>query len=156
MTRICWVPWGTGTLKDRDEVNRREFWVCDGWMCDLESTGVPSIFSKIRIFRDTLRTSGRTSSGEGREGKKTDREHRPPLPSFPFNLSWHPSFLSSYLSETTPLSFLLPICQVGTVELQESSVFLYCEVSVSVRLLLSLVNFWIQFQEHHRVSSICL
>ena len=23
-TRIRWVPWGTGTLKDRDEVNRRE------------------------------------------------------------------------------------------------------------------------------------
>ena len=22
--------------KDRDEVNRREFWVCDGWVCDLE------------------------------------------------------------------------------------------------------------------------
>ena len=24
-SRIHWVPWGTGTPKDNDEVNRREF-----------------------------------------------------------------------------------------------------------------------------------
>ena len=29
MFHIHWVPWGTGTPKDRDEVNRREFSVCD-------------------------------------------------------------------------------------------------------------------------------
>ena len=26
---LHWVPRGTGTHKDRDEVNRREFWVGD-------------------------------------------------------------------------------------------------------------------------------
>ena len=38
--------------KDKDEVNRREFQVsvslCDGWVCDLEAIGVPSIFQLIR------------------------------------------------------------------------------------------------------------
>ena len=29
-SRIHWVPRGTGTPTDRDEVNKREFWVCDG------------------------------------------------------------------------------------------------------------------------------
>ena len=43
-----WVPRGTGTPKDRDEVNRREFWVCDGWVCDLADIVVPSIFKLIR------------------------------------------------------------------------------------------------------------
>ena len=33
MSRIHWVPSRTGTPKDRDEVNRRELWVCDGWLC---------------------------------------------------------------------------------------------------------------------------
>ena len=32
----------------RDEVNRREFWVCDRWVCDLEGIGTPSIFSITR------------------------------------------------------------------------------------------------------------
>lgn len=41
------LGWG-GTPKDRDEVNRREFWVCDGWVCDLEAIGAPSMFSLIR------------------------------------------------------------------------------------------------------------
>jgi hypothetical protein len=30
MTRIHWVARGTGTLKDRDEVIKREFYECDG------------------------------------------------------------------------------------------------------------------------------
>ena len=29
-SRMDWVVWGTGTPQDRDEVKRREFWVCDG------------------------------------------------------------------------------------------------------------------------------
>ena len=29
-SHIHWVVWGTGTPKDRDEVNRREVWECDG------------------------------------------------------------------------------------------------------------------------------
>ena len=32
MTRIHWVTRGTGTPKDRDEVNRRDGWECDGWL----------------------------------------------------------------------------------------------------------------------------
>jgi hypothetical protein len=27
-----WVVWGTGTPKDRDEVNKREVYECDGWV----------------------------------------------------------------------------------------------------------------------------
>ena len=29
-SHIHWVVWGTGTPKDRDEVDRREFCDCDG------------------------------------------------------------------------------------------------------------------------------
>ncbi len=38
--------WGTGTPKDRDEVNRREVCECEG-VCDLESIGSPSILRVI-------------------------------------------------------------------------------------------------------------
>jgi len=38
---------GTGTPKDRDEVNRREVWECDGWVCYLEVTGTSSVFKVI-------------------------------------------------------------------------------------------------------------
>ena len=40
--------WGTGTPKDRDEVNKREVCECDGWVCDLDDTGTSSIFKIIR------------------------------------------------------------------------------------------------------------
>jgi hypothetical protein len=35
------------TPKDRDEVKRREVWECEGWVCDVEGIGVPSIFKTI-------------------------------------------------------------------------------------------------------------
>ncbi len=41
---------GTGTPKDRDEVNRREVCECDGWVCDFEVIGVPS---RLRVTRKT-------------------------------------------------------------------------------------------------------
>jgi hypothetical protein len=34
--------------KDRDEVNRREVSECDGWVCDRDAQGAPSIFKVIR------------------------------------------------------------------------------------------------------------
>ena len=34
---------GTGTPKDRDEINKREVCECDGFVCDLDATGAPSI-----------------------------------------------------------------------------------------------------------------
>ena len=37
-------------------------------------SGEEALLFKIRIFRTTLRTSGRAASGEGREKKKTDKE----------------------------------------------------------------------------------
>ncbi len=46
--RIHWVDRGTGTPKDRDEVNRREVCECDGWVCDLDVIVVPS---KLRVIR---------------------------------------------------------------------------------------------------------
>ena len=39
---------GTGTPKDRDEVNKRGVSECHGWVCDLDATGAPSIFKIIR------------------------------------------------------------------------------------------------------------
>ncbi len=47
-SHIHWSPCGTGTPKDRDEVNRREVWECEGWVCDEEAIGVSSIFKAIR------------------------------------------------------------------------------------------------------------
>jgi hypothetical protein len=47
MSQIHWVGRGTGTPKDKDEVNKREVSECDGCVCDLESIGVPSIFNVI-------------------------------------------------------------------------------------------------------------
>ncbi len=34
--------------QDRDEVNRRDFFECDGWVCDLDVTGVSLISNIIR------------------------------------------------------------------------------------------------------------
>ncbi len=47
MTHIHWVVRGTGTPKDKDEVNKREVSECDECVCDLETIGVPSIFNVI-------------------------------------------------------------------------------------------------------------
>ncbi len=46
--RIHWVTRGTGAPKDRDEFNKREVCKCDGWGCDLDARGAPSIFRIIR------------------------------------------------------------------------------------------------------------
>jgi hypothetical protein len=48
MPRIHWITRGTGTPKDRDEVNWREVWECDGWVCDLDVIGAPS---RLRLTR---------------------------------------------------------------------------------------------------------
>ncbi len=45
---IHWVARGTGLPKDRDEVNRRDVYECDGWVCVLEVIGAPSILSVRR------------------------------------------------------------------------------------------------------------
>ncbi len=47
-SHIHWVTWGTGTPKDRNEVNKQEVCECDGWVCDLDVTGSPLIFKIIR------------------------------------------------------------------------------------------------------------
>ncbi len=47
-SHIHWVARGTGTPKDRDEVNRRDVCECDGWVWVLEVIGAPSILSVIR------------------------------------------------------------------------------------------------------------
>ena len=39
---------GTGTPKDRDEVNRRSVCECEGWVWDLDVIGAPSRFRLIR------------------------------------------------------------------------------------------------------------
>jgi hypothetical protein len=52
---IYHVVWGTGTPKDRDEVKWREVWECEGWVCDLECIGCPSIFKLIRSAPSLVR-----------------------------------------------------------------------------------------------------
>jgi hypothetical protein len=47
-SHIHWFVWGTGTPKDRDEVNRREGCECDGWVWERDTKGVPSIFKVNR------------------------------------------------------------------------------------------------------------
>ncbi len=46
-SHIHWVARGTGTPKDRDEINRREVCECDGWVWVLEVIGDPSMLSVI-------------------------------------------------------------------------------------------------------------
>ncbi len=48
MPHIHSVDRGTGIPKDRDEVNRREVYECDGWVCDLDLMDTPSKLSVIR------------------------------------------------------------------------------------------------------------
>ena len=55
MSHIHWVEWGPGTPNDMDEDNRWEFWVCDGWVCDLEDIGVSSMFRLIRRVSTLVR-----------------------------------------------------------------------------------------------------
>ncbi len=46
VSRIHWVTRGTGTPKDRDEVNRWDVCKCDGWVCVLEVIDTLSILRK--------------------------------------------------------------------------------------------------------------
>jgi hypothetical protein len=46
MSRIHWVPRGTGTPKDKDEVNKRESSECDGCVC--KKTRVKEYMDKER------------------------------------------------------------------------------------------------------------
>ena len=48
VSRGHWVPRGTGTPKDRDEVNRRDVSECDGSVCVLEVIGAPSMLRLTR------------------------------------------------------------------------------------------------------------
>ncbi len=41
MPRIHWVVRGTGTPKDKDEVNKSEVCECDGQVCDLDRMDEP-------------------------------------------------------------------------------------------------------------------
>ena len=48
MPPIHWVARGTGTPKDKDEVNKSEASECNGRVCDLDIMGEPSIFKMKR------------------------------------------------------------------------------------------------------------
>jgi hypothetical protein len=45
-----WVGRGTGTPKDKVEVNRREVSECEGWVWDLDTRGAPD---RLRLIRKT-------------------------------------------------------------------------------------------------------
>jgi hypothetical protein len=53
MPRIHWVARGTGTPKDKDEINKRETCECDGRVCDLDMMGETSIY-KIKRRAEPL------------------------------------------------------------------------------------------------------
>jgi len=54
-SQIHWLVGGTGTPKDRHEVNRREVYECGGWVCDCETTGDPS---RLRLIRTVVEYCG--------------------------------------------------------------------------------------------------
>ena len=54
-SHIHGVVRGTGTPKDREEVNKRDVCECDGWVCVLEVIGDPSILSVTRKVADLVR-----------------------------------------------------------------------------------------------------
>jgi hypothetical protein len=49
---IHWVGRGTGTPKDKDEVNKQEVCECEGWVWDLDAIGDPSRLRLIRKVTD--------------------------------------------------------------------------------------------------------
>ena len=49
MPRMHCIVHGTGTPKDRDEVNKRDACEWDGWVCERDVIGAPSIFKFTRI-----------------------------------------------------------------------------------------------------------
>ncbi len=56
-SHIHWVARGTGTPKDRDEINRLDVSECDGGVCVLEVIDTPSILSVLRkvvVFQQVL------------------------------------------------------------------------------------------------------
>ena len=55
MSHVHWFERGTGTPKDKDEFNKREYCECDGWVCDLDMTGEPSIFKMKRRDEDLVK-----------------------------------------------------------------------------------------------------
>jgi hypothetical protein len=71
-THIHCVVWGTGTPKDKDEVNRREVCECDGWVCVCETIDTSSIFRVIRKAVDFTGEEERVNTerhGRGRGGR---------------------------------------------------------------------------------------
>ncbi len=54
--RTHWVGRGTGTPKDKDEVNKREVCECEGWVWDLDAIGTPSRLRLIRKAPVLVRT----------------------------------------------------------------------------------------------------
>ncbi len=46
---IHWVGLGTGTPKDKDEINKREVCECEGWVWDLDAIDTPP--SRLRLIR---------------------------------------------------------------------------------------------------------
>ncbi len=51
MSLIHWVGLGVGTPKDRDEVNNRDVWECDGWVWEVEAIDAQS---RLRLTRKTV------------------------------------------------------------------------------------------------------
>ncbi len=59
-TGFLTVVWGTGTPKERDEVNRRDVCECDGWVCVPEVIGAPSMLRltlKVEVLTRVMSTS---------------------------------------------------------------------------------------------------
>jgi hypothetical protein len=58
MTRIHWVPRGTGTPKDKDEVYKRESCECDGRVCNfgqIRASSTPEVWVCLFVYYESIK-----------------------------------------------------------------------------------------------------
>ena len=114
---------GTGTHKDRNEVNRREFCECDGWVCDLEAIGAHQCLSwYVSLCFCGARRIGRKKRKQKKEGGKKQT----------VSTDYAGFLMSAWECERG-----FGLCQHGSHWSVSLSLFLILPVSGAVPLLLS-------------------
>ncbi len=102
----------SGTPKDRDEVNRREVYECDGWVCDLEVIGVSSIFKLIRKDADLSRMlpTFDMRCEENADGSSIPPPLPPSLPPSTFSPSLPPSLWRTVTNMSVRVYVCMYVC----------------------------------------------